>query len=56
MSAVVGIRIFDKKKCVQSYGEFVSISDDVFAVLTIENNSSHWASMAADDDDKANLD
>ena len=50
VSAVVGIRVFDKKKCVQSYGEFVSISDEAFAVLTIENNSSRWASMAADDE------
>ena len=50
VSAVVGIRIFDKKKCVQSYGEFVSISDEAFAILTIENNSSHWAGMAADDE------
>jgi hypothetical protein len=46
VSGVVGIRLFDKQKCMARYSTYVTVSDEAFAVLTLENNSSRWASMA----------
>ena len=49
VSGVVGIRHFDKHKCHKPYSEYTTISDEAFAVLTLENNWSRWSSMAKTD-------
>jgi hypothetical protein len=46
VSGVVGIRRFDRHKLHSRYGTYVTVSDEAFAVLTIENNWKRWASMA----------
>ena len=46
VSGVVGICRFDRNKCHAKYSTYVSISDEAFAVLTLENNWDRWASMA----------
>jgi len=46
VSGVVGIRNFDRHKCHIPYSKNVSISDEAFAVLTLESNWSRWSSMA----------
>jgi hypothetical protein len=46
VSGVVGIRHFDRNKCIQPLSKYVTSSDEAFAVLTLENNWSRWSSMA----------
>ena len=46
VSGVVGIRHFDRNKCIQPLSKYVTSSDEAFAVLTIENNWERWSSMA----------
>jgi hypothetical protein len=50
VSAVIGLRHFEKHKCTQLYREYVTISDEAFAILTIENNWSRWIDMATTED------
>ena len=47
VSGVVGIRHFDKHKCHDPISKYITISDEAFAVLTLENNWDRWSSMAA---------
>ena len=49
VGAVVGLRHFEKHKCVKPYREYVTISDEAFAVLTLENNWGRWMAMAQND-------
>jgi hypothetical protein len=42
---VVGIRQFDRNKSHARYSTYVTVSNEAFAVLTIENNWNRWASM-----------
>ena len=49
VSGVVGIRHFDRNKCIQPLSKYVTPSDEAFAVLTLENNWSRWSSMATTD-------
>lgn len=46
VSAVVGLRHFEKQKLRSNYSEYATVSDEAFAVLTIENNWNRWMSMA----------
>lgn len=46
VSGVVGIRHFDRNKCIRPLSKYVTSSDEAFAVLTLENNWSRWSSMA----------
>ena len=46
VSGVVGIRRFERNKCHAKYSSYVTISDEAFAVLTLENNWDRWSSMA----------
>ena len=46
IGAVVGLRRFDKEKCRKKYSEYVTVSDEAFAILTIENNWLRWMAMA----------
>jgi hypothetical protein len=46
---VVGIRHFDRNKCHLAYSKYVSISDEAFTVLTLENNWAMWNSMGTKD-------
>jgi hypothetical protein len=46
VSAVIGLRHFEKNKCTKNYREYVTISDEAFAILTIENNWDRWIDMA----------
>jgi hypothetical protein len=50
VSAVIGLRDFEKYKCQKLYREYVSVSDEAFAVLTLENNWDRWMEMAANDE------
>ena len=50
VSGVVGVRKFDRNKCHIKYSKYVTISDEAFTVLTLENNWVRWCSMAEDDD------
>ena len=50
VSGVVGVRKFDRNKCHVNYKKYVTISDEAFTVLTLENNWKRWCSMAAADD------
>jgi hypothetical protein len=50
VSGVVGIRHFDRSKCLKRFSKYVSISDEAFTVLTLENNWERWSSMAFHDD------
>ena len=50
VSAVVGVRKFDRNKCHVKYSKYVTVSDEAFAVLTLENNWKRWSSMADDMD------
>jgi hypothetical protein len=47
VGAVVGLRHFEKHKCHKLYREYVTISDEAFAILTLENNWDRWMAMAA---------
>ncbi len=50
VSALVGLQHFKKEKCRKKYSNFVTVSDEAFDVLTLENNSwSCWMAMAKDD-------
>jgi hypothetical protein len=49
VSGVVGIRNFDRNKCHVHYSQYVSVSDEAFTQLTIENNWDRWISMALTD-------
>ena len=46
IGAVVGLRRFEKDKCRKKYSEYVTVSDEAFAVLTLENNWLRWMAMA----------
>jgi hypothetical protein len=46
IGAVVGLRRFEKDKCRKKYSEYVTVSDEAFAVLTLENNWMRWMAMA----------
>jgi hypothetical protein len=46
VSAVIGMRHFEKEKCRSKYSEYVTVSDEAFTVLTIENNWMRWTAMA----------
>ena len=46
ISAVIGLRRFEKNKCRKPYSDYVTVSDEAFAVLTIENNWLRWMDMA----------
>jgi hypothetical protein len=50
VSGVVGIRHFDRNKCQKQLSKYVTISDEAFAVLTLENNWSRWSCMAKRDE------
>ena len=50
VSGVVGVRKFDRNKCHVKYNKYVTISDEAFTVLTLENNWERWSSMADADD------
>ena len=50
VSGVVGVRKFDRNKCHIRYNKYVTISDEAFTVLTLENNWKRWCSMAEADD------
>ena len=49
VSAVIGLRHFEKMKCHRQYREYVTVSDEAFASLTIENNWQRWMDMAEQD-------
>ena len=38
VSGVVGIRHFDRNKTTSKYSTYVTISDEAFAILSLENN------------------
>jgi hypothetical protein len=46
VSGVVGIRYFDRNKCHKHLRKYVSVSDEAFTVLTLENNWTRWSCMA----------
>ena len=46
IGAVIGLRRFEKEKCRKKYSDYVTVSDEAFAVLTIENNWLRWMAMA----------
>ena len=46
VSGVVGIRHFDRSKCHMHLRKYVSVSDEAFTVLTLENNWTRWSCMA----------
>jgi hypothetical protein len=46
VSAVIGLRHFEKQKCNKTYSSYVTISDEAFAILSIENNWDRWMAMA----------
>jgi hypothetical protein len=50
VSGVVGIRHFDRNKCHMHYRKYVTVSDEAFTVLTLENNWTRWSSMAESGD------
>ena len=50
VGAVVGLRHFEKHKCHKLYREYVTISDEAFAILTLENNWDRWMAMAETDE------
>ena len=50
VSGVVGVRKFDRNKCHIKYNKYVTISDEAFTVLTLENNWKRWSSMADSED------
>jgi hypothetical protein len=52
VSGVVGIRQFNRNKSHTRYRTYVTVSDEAFAVLTIENNWDRWASMAGNENMK----
>ena len=43
---VVGIQQFDRNKCNTALKKFISVSDEAFTVLTLENNWDRWSDMA----------
>ena len=55
VSGVVGIRRFDRNKCQNLYRPYVTISDEAFTVLTLENNWERWSDMAKKDDWKDSM-
>ena len=50
VGAVVGLRHFEKHKCHKLYREYVTVGDEAFAVLTLENNWDRWMEMAITDE------
>ena len=50
VSGVVGIRHFDRNKCTTPLRKYVTISDEAFTVLTLENNWERWSDMAENDE------
>ena len=46
VSGVIGLRYFEKHKCQKLYRNYVTVSDEAFAILTIENNWDRWIAMA----------
>jgi hypothetical protein len=49
VSAVIGLRHFEKHKCNKQYRKYVTVSDEAFAILTLENNWDRWMAMAIAD-------
>jgi hypothetical protein len=50
VSGVVGLRHFDRNKCLQYFGNYITVSDEAFTVLTLENNWERWSDMAESDE------
>jgi hypothetical protein len=50
VSGVVGIRQFDWNKCHLALRKYISVSDEAFTVLTLENNWDRWSDMAHNDE------
>ena len=46
VSGVVGIRHFERNKTNYKYSTYVTVSDEAFTVLSIENNWKRWSAMA----------
>ena len=46
VSAVVGKKVFKQFKCEKLLSEFVSKSDEAFALVVLENNLDTWTDMA----------
>ena len=46
ISAVIGLRHFQKEKYSTKYSTYVTVSDEAFTVLTLENNWNRWMSMS----------
>jgi hypothetical protein len=46
VSGVVGVRKFERNKCHVKYSKYVTVSDEAFTILTLENNWERWSSMA----------
>ncbi len=49
VSGVVGIRHYDKNKTRDKYSAYVTVSDEAFTILSLENNWERWSAMARDD-------
>lgn len=45
VSPVIGLRRFEKEKCCKLYSSYATVSDEAFAVLTLENNWDRWMAM-----------
>ena len=50
VSGVVGIRHFDRNKTTSSYSTYVTVSDEAFTILSLENNWERWSAMAREED------
>ena len=46
VSGVVGIRHFDRNKTSNTYSKYVTVSDEAFVILSLENNWNRWSAMA----------
>ena len=46
VSAVIGLRYYEKEKLRSKFSDYVTVSDEAFAVLTLENNWTRWMAMA----------
>ena len=46
VSGVIGIRHFERKKTTMDYRSYATISDEAFAILSLENNWDRWSAMA----------
>jgi hypothetical protein len=46
VSPVIGLRHFNNEKSSKLYSSYATVSDEAFAVLTLENNWNRWMAMA----------